>query len=94
MFASRFRGNSATVDSYYSVGPLFCFLKAALDENGRQWVHIIIIIIITRARRIRLTVLGYARGSIVGADSGSGNRVCSEFSRRELIFSEIPADYL
>jgi hypothetical protein len=31
----------ATVDAYYSVGPLFGFLKSALDEGGRQWVHVI-----------------------------------------------------
>jgi hypothetical protein len=31
----------ATVDAYYSVGPMFSFLKTALDENGRQWVHVI-----------------------------------------------------
>ncbi len=31
----------ATVDAYYAVGPMFLFLKSALDENGRQWVHVI-----------------------------------------------------
>jgi hypothetical protein len=31
----------ATVDAYYSAGPLFNFLKTAVDENGRQWVHVI-----------------------------------------------------
>jgi hypothetical protein len=31
----------AAVDAYYAVGPMFLLLKAALDENGRQLVHVI-----------------------------------------------------
>lgn len=36
----------ATVDAYYAVGPMFLALKAVLDENGCQRVHLI-----TRAKR-------------------------------------------
>lgn len=35
------RGCYATVDAYFSVGPMFLLLQAAVNEAGEQWVHLI-----------------------------------------------------